>query len=224
MKRISLLLLVAAACGSNDVGGGNGSGSGSGSGSDDQWDTLLNSREVDYNAALRIASLRLVGHLPTMAEINQIATQPDDASKQAQYNLLIKQYIGTPDFARQMFYFWRDTFKLGGTAELDTAPALAAMLSVQNGSYMSLFTQPSGNCPTFDMNAGTFAAAECNNNGPKAGVLTNPGVMKQFYSNFAFRRVRWIQEVFDCTKFPAEVATAPVDVGGSSPYTGVWPF
>src|ERR1051325_11380380 len=106
----------------------------------------------------------------------------------------------------------------------DTAPALAAMLSVQNGSYMNLLTQGSANCPTFDENAGTFAAAECNNNGPKAGVLTNPGVMKQFYSNFAFRRVRWVQEVFDCTKFPAEVSPTPTDVGGSSPYTGVWPF
>jgi hypothetical protein len=49
-------------------------------------------------------------------------------------------------------------------------------------------------------------------------------VHKQFYSNFGFRRVRWIQEVFDCTKFPTEVSTTPVDVGGASPYTGVWPF
>ncbi len=37
-------------------------------------------------------------------------------------------YMGTPDFARQMFFFWRDTFKMGETAMLDTAPAFAARL------------------------------------------------------------------------------------------------
>ena len=48
--------------------------------------------------------------------------------------------------------------------------------------------------------------------------------MKQFFGNFAFRRVRWVQETFVCTKFPAEIATTPTDVGGAAPYTGVWPF
>ena len=34
---------------------------------------------------------------------------------------------------------------------LDTAPALAAQLSVNERlSYMNLFTQTAGNCPTFD--------------------------------------------------------------------------
>ena len=42
-----------------------------------------------------------------------------------------------------------------------------------------------------------------------AGVLTDPAVMRQFYSNMAFRRVRWVQETFACTKFPAEVSTEP---------------
>jgi hypothetical protein len=137
---------------------------------------------------------------------------------------LIQDYMGRPDFASQVFFFWRDTFKMGQTATLDTAPALAAELAVQNGSYMNLFTQASGNCPTFDQGTGAFTPAECNNNGPKAGVLTNPGVHAQFFSNFAFRRVRWVQEIFDCVKFPAEVSATPTDVGGASPYTGVWPF
>jgi hypothetical protein len=96
------------------------------------------------------------------------------------------------------------------------------MLTVNNGSYMDLFTASSGNCPTFD--GTTFTAGECANGGPKAGVLTNPGVMAQFNSNFAFRRTRWVQETFVCTAFPAETAAAPVDVGGGAPYTGVWPF
>jgi hypothetical protein len=36
--------------------------------------------------------------------------------------------------------------------------------------------------------------------------------------------VRWIQETFDCLRFPAEVASSTTDVGGPSPYTGVWAF
>jgi hypothetical protein len=88
---------------------------------------------------------------------------------------------------------------------------------------MDLFTASADNCPTFDLTTGVFASAECTNNGPKAGVLTNPGVMAQYFGTFGFRRTRWVQEVFVCTKFPAEVG-APQDVGGAAPYTGVWPF
>jgi hypothetical protein len=69
-----------------------------------------------------------------------------------------------------------------------------------------------------------FTVAPCGNGGPTAGVLTNPGVMAQFFSNFGFRRQRWIQEIFDCTAYPAEISSTPQDVGGASPYTGVWPF
>jgi hypothetical protein len=135
MKRISALLLVTAlavpACSSEQGDDGMGSGSGSGSGSSgDEWDQLLGQRVVDYNAALRVAALRLTGKLPTMAEINQVAQAADDAAKKTAYEGLVRQYMDTPDFARQMFFFWRDTFKMGDTAMLDTAPAFAARLSV----------------------------------------------------------------------------------------------
>jgi hypothetical protein len=193
-------------------------------GSGDQWDQALGDRVVDYSAALRIAALRLTGDLPTMDEINQVANAADDAAKKTAYEALLDNYMARPTFARQMFYFWRDTFKQGEAADLDTAPALAAELSVENGSYMDLFTKTTGNCPTFDEGTGAFTPADCGNGGPQAGVLANPGVMKQFFSNFAFRRVRWVQETFVCTKFPAEVSGTPQNVGGASPYTGVWPF
>jgi hypothetical protein len=250
MKRISLVLLAAAlaapACSSSSGGGGGGSGSDStcgnavcdpgedatscpvdcGGTNGDQWDQILGQRVVDYNAALRIASLRLTGKLPTMADIDSIKNAPDDAARATTYGNLIKTYMSGTDFKNQMFYFWRDTLKQGGgatfDATLDTAPALAAQLSVTNGSYMSLFTQGTNNCPTYDM-AGTFTPASCGA-APQAGLLTNPGSMKQYFSNFAFRRVRWIQEVFVCTKFPAEVAATPTDVGGAAPYTGLYPF
>jgi hypothetical protein len=229
MKRISLLLLTSAAfaapaCSNSDPtnpGTGSGSGSGSGSGTQDEWDQALGDRMVDYNAALRIAALRLTGDLPTMTEINEISVAAD-TDKKTVYETRIKEYMDRPAFAQQIFHFWQDTFKQGESPELDTAPALAAQLSTTNGSYMALFTQNAGNCPTFD-GTSVFTPAECGNNGPKAGVLTNPGTMKQFFSNFAFRRVRWVQETFVCTKFPAEVG-APQDVGGASPYTGTWPF
>ncbi len=231
MKRISTLLLVAAlaapACSSDQtqVGDDDGSGSGSGSGSQtvDQWEEQLGMRELDYNAALRVAALRLTGQLPTMAEINQIANAGDDTAKKAAYESLIQGYMNKPEFAKQMFYFWRDTFKMGETAQLDTAPAFAARLAVQNGSYMSMFTAGADGCPTFDETTGQFTSGECMNNGPKAGLLTNPGIMAHYFGNLAFRRSRFVQETFVCTKFPAETGT-PVDVGGAAPYTSTWPF
>ena len=234
MKRISVLLMAAAlaapACSSTMTpapgpGSGSDMGSGGSAGSGDMYDQLLGARKVDYNAALKTAALRLTGDLPSLAEINQIATAADDAAKKTAYESIIQDYMNRPAFARQMFYFWRDTFKQGGSAVMDTAPALAAELAAQNGSYMNLFVQATGNCPTFDESTGTFTPAECGNGGPQAGVLSNPGVMQQFFSNFAFRRVRWVQETFDCTAFPAEKTDGTgQDVGGSAPYTGVWPF
>lgn len=231
MKRISILLLAAMALAvpacSNDVNTGgddDGSGSGSGSGSSgDEWDQLLGMRTTDYNAALKIAALRLTGEPPTLSEINTVANAPAEG-KAAAYETLVRNYVARPTFARQMFYFWRDTFKMGGSAMTDTAPAFAAQLSATNGNYMDLFTRASNNCPTFNETTGVFTAAECVNGGPKAGVLTNPGMNALYTSNLAFRRVRWVQEIFDCVKFPVELTTTSQDVGGALPYQGAWPF
>jgi hypothetical protein len=132
--------------------------------------------------------------------------------------------MARPSFAKQMFYFWRDTFKLGDTPEMDAAPAFAAQLSVENGAYTSLLTASAANCPSFNEGDGTFTPADCTNGGPQAGVLSNKGVHAQFFGNFGFRRVKWIQETFDCAKFPAEISDSAIDVGGPSPYTGTWPF
>jgi hypothetical protein len=231
MKNISALLFAAttvvACVGQPDdpgTGGGDDTmGSGSGSNPVDEWDTLLGQRVVDYPAALRIAALRLTGDLPTMDETNTVNSPADDAGKKAAYETLVRAYMERPTFARQMFYFWRDTFKMGETAALDTAPAFAAQLSAENRSYMELFTATTNNCPTLVETTGVFTPATCGGTGPQVGVIANPGVMAHYYGNFAFRRVRWVQETFDCTKFPAEVGT-PQAVGGAAPYNGVWPF
>jgi hypothetical protein len=201
--------------------GGNDDGVGSQSG--DEWDKELEKRVTDYNAALRIASLRLTGDVPTMTEIKRVSDAGDLTAQKGAYEALVQDYMNRPAFARQMFYFWRDTFKMGGTAEMDMAPAFAAMLSVQNGDYTQLFKASTGACPTFNEGTGAFTPGDCAGAGPKAGVLTNQGAMKQYYGNFAFRRVKWIQETFDCVKFPIDLVGQPVEVGGATPYTGDFP-
>ena len=179
---------------------------------------------MDYPAALKIAALKLTGDLPSLTEINTVAQATGDAQKTA-YEAQITDYMSRPAFADQMFYFWRDTFKMGETPLTDTAPALAAQIAVQNLPYTNLFTQNSGTCPTYVEGSGTFTPAECGNGGPVAGVLTNPGMHAQFFSNFAFRRTRWVQEIFDCTAFPAEISATPTTLpGAAAPYTGVQPF
>lgn len=228
MKRISIILLSAATslamgCANDPGPGTDDDNPGDDNPGGDEWDKELDEREVDYNAALRIASLRLTGDLPTMAEIKQVSDAGDAAAQKAQYELLVKDYMDRPAFARQMVYFWRDTFKMGETAEMDTAPVFAAMLTAQNRSYTELFTASTGACPTFNEGTGEFTAADCAGNGPKVGVLANQGVMKHFYGNFAFRRVKWVQETFDCVKFPFELDGTPTEVGGATPYTGRYP-
>lgn len=222
MKTISILLLVAVPACSDAVPPG-GSGSGSGSGSQDEWEQLLRNRVTDYSAALRIAALRLTGDIPTLEEIKSVADVAD-ARKPTEYERLVRDYVSRPTFARQMFYFWRDTFKMGGTPQTDTAPALAAELSASNGDYTELFTRATNNCPSFDDTTSVFTPGECTNGGPTAGVLTNPGMNALYTSNLGFRRVRWVQEIFDCIKYPAELGTRSQDVGGALPYQGLWPF
>jgi hypothetical protein len=191
-----------------------------GLGDQDQWAEALDSRDYDYGQALRSAALRLTGDLPTLAEI-KFVTQAAD--QKLAYEAVIDAYLDDPRFSRMVRNFWRDTFKMGGGG-LDGAPVFAAQLVVEDRSFMELFTATSGTCPSVDTQTGTFTAADCDSGAPtKAGILTNPDVQGHFFSNMAFRRVRWIQETFVCTKYPAEVI-APVDLGGASAYTSPWPF
>jgi hypothetical protein len=131
--------------------------------------------------------------------------------------------IESADFDARMVKFWRDTMRLGGD-DLDTAPVFAAQLMAESRDFTELFTATTGNCPTFDAAAGSFAAGDCANDTPQhAGVLTNPAVQRQFYGNMAFRRVRWVQEIFYCGAFPAEVTESPTQVDGKD-YSAPWPF
>jgi hypothetical protein len=188
----------------------------------DEWDDKLGEREVDYNAALRIAALRLTGELPTLAELDSVATAADPRPV---YEELVRKYLGNPKYARQMFRLAQDMLKMGDDPTLDTAPAFLASVIVNNRSFIDVLTATSGTCPTYNAANHSFTPANCNNAAPATvGLLTHPAVQKHYFSNLAFRRVRWVQETFACTKFPAEIAKTATDVGGEMPYTGVFPF
>jgi hypothetical protein len=110
------------------------------------------------------------------------------------------------------------------TVSIDTAPTFAAELVVKERPMTDLFTASSNTCPTLD-GQGNFTDANCAtaNGLTSSGVLTDPGAMAQFYSNMAFRRTRWIQESFVCTKYPAEYSGNPVAMGAGQ-YVSPWPF
>src|SRR5215210_5198079 len=99
MKRISTLLMAAALA----VPACSGDGGGGGTGDDvvtpqcgDEWDCELDTREYDYNSALRIAALRLTGDLPSMTEINEISQTTDLAVQKTLYEARVREYIERP--------------------------------------------------------------------------------------------------------------------------------
>jgi hypothetical protein len=188
----------------------------------DEWDQKLDNRVVDYNAALRIAALRLTGELPTLTEMAAVATAGDPKTA---YETQVHTYLASPKFTRQMFHYWQDTLKLGDDPEFDSAAAFAAEVTVNNRPFTDVFTATTGTCPTIDLTTFQITPADCANGVPvHAGLLTHPGMNRSFVSNFGFRRVRWVQETFACTAFPAEISTVGQDVGGVTPYTGMFPF
>jgi hypothetical protein len=233
--------------GSGDsVGGGNGGGGsgdvadpstpgpggvpggGTGSGADPNANNNPNmvDRKVDYGEALRSASLKLIGELPTGADIQRIATAANEAAQKTEYERQLDAMLASPKFSDRMIAWWRDTFRTGGPAmnnrpSFDTAATFAAMVVVQDRPYTDLFTATTGTCPTYAN--GTFTAANCAGGAPTAGVLTDPGLMSQYFANMAFRRVRFVQETFACSKFPAEYSKTPTPMGASL-YTSPWNF
>lgn len=184
------------------AGASSGDGAGNAGGEGPGIDPALAEREVDYNEALRTASLKLIRRLPTLTQIKAVK---DAANQKDAYEAEIDRMLADPQFNSRMLKFWRDTMRMGGDG-LDTAPVFAAKLMAEGRPFSELFTATTGNCPTFDGATGTFTEGTCASGAPvEAGVLTDPAVQRQFYGNLAFRRVRWIQETFYCSKMPAEV-------------------
>ena len=239
MHKTTLLLtlcgafaLVGVGCGSesgtgepssNDPSGtGNGNTNGGGNteyGPEVQtFENALNDRVIDYNEALRTASLKLLRRLPTLQQIRNVQNAAD---QKAEYEVELDNMLADPLFNGRMIKFFKDTFRQSGGANgdapsRDTAPVFAARIVSEGRPFGEMFTASSNTCPSYDGTNEVFVDGDCNNNVPThAGVLTNPGVMYQFYGNMAFRRVRWLQEVFVCTKFAAEYAETPTQVNGS---------
>ncbi len=186
-----------------------------------QEPTVLDERVVSYSDALRTASLKLTARLPKLEAIERIANA-DDA--ELEYETALDEMLDSPEFQLRMIRYFRDVFRQGGDAQMNTAPNFAARILTEGRPLAELFTATENNCPSYDNDTGAFVDGNCDNNVPKhAGVLTNPGTMKQFYSNMAFRRVRWVQEVFACTKFPTEFSDTP-EAKGAGTYTSPWDF
>jgi hypothetical protein len=206
------------------------SGTGSGdAGASVDGGTALDSRVLDYGEALRTASLKLVGDLPTLAEIQAIEAATTPAEQATVYAADIDTLLADPRFATQMIQYFRDTFKTGmpyspmpkGSPSYDTAATFAAMVVVNDRPFTDIITATTGTCPTFAN--GTFTAASCANGAPTAGVLTDPGIQSQYFEHMAFRRVRFVQETFVCSPFPAEYSNTPQPMGQSL-YTSPWDF
>jgi hypothetical protein len=204
--------------------------SGDGGGADGgNGNAILDARVLDYGEALRTASLKLVGDLPTLAQIQAIASAATPAAQATAYAADIDQMLADPRFTTQMIQYWRDTFKTGspyspvakGSPSYDTAATFAAMVVVDDRPYTDILTASTGTCPTFAN--GTFTTASCTNGAPTAGVLTDPGIMSQYFEHMAFRRMRFIQETFVCSPFPAEYSATPEPMGQSL-YTSPWDF
>lgn len=200
---------------------------------EEQVKQILDARKADYGEALRSASLKLRDQLPTLAEIKTIEAAPDDAGKKVAYEKLVDDMIASPEFTATMVKFWQDTFRTGqvgniqnGNPDKDTAAVFAAQVTVEGRAYSELFTATANTCPTFDGATNAFTPAACPA-GPApvgtAGILTDPGLQAQYFSNMAFRRVRFIQETFACSKFPAEYSATPVPLGNGT-FTGTFPY
>jgi hypothetical protein len=244
--RLTLLaaaLPLAAACkttsptdldSTSDGGGGGSSGAGvvvvdDAPGLNPKDAAYLNSRTRDYSEALRTASLKLVRALPTLAQIKHVGDAKGEANKRAAYEEELDALFADVRFQERMIKWWKDVMRMGGAAangapSRDSAPVFAARVMAEEAPFSDLFTQTTNTCPSYDAQNHAFVDGNCDNGVPThAGVLTNPGVMHQFYGSMAFRRVRWLQEIFVCTKFPAEYGETPVHKGAGD-YTSPWAF
>lgn len=210
----------------------------------------LAERELDYNEALKVASLKLVGNLPTLDQIYALANEPE-ATKADKYAEMIDDMMADDRFDVRMIEYWRNVFKQFGdgipidddmddqTPPVDVpsrefAPVFAARMVVEGRPWTDLLTASADTCPTYDELTGTFVGGECNNGITPVGILSDPGTHSLFWGNLAFRRNRFFHEIFTCRNANApggaEPTDTPSDVGpcgqGTPPdnYNSPWPM
>ena len=200
---------------------------------EEQVKQLLDARKTDYGEALRTASLKLNDQLPTFEQIKAIEGAADDAAKKVVYEKAVDTMIADPKFTTVMIKFFKDTYRTGqvgavqaGMPNKDAAANFSAQVVVEGRSHKELFTATTNTCPTFDATTGVFTPAACAagpGGGATVGLLTDPGLQAQYFANMAFRRVRFVQETFACSKMPAEYSKTPVAMGNGT-FTGAQPF
>ena len=185
----------------------------------------------DYLLAQRSAALKLTGKLPTYEQQEALRKS---SIPEAAYRAQIDRYLSEPAFAVQQMEFWRRTFRMSGmrvvtvgtsmiSVNMDTAPALAAMLVVRDEPITKLLTATMDTCVQYKSSPPVFTPAPCANVPIAAGVLTDPGALSKNYGAMAFRHVRWVQETFLCKPFPVERSDKKEARAGGT-YESPWPF
>jgi hypothetical protein len=151
---------------------------------------------VDYNLALRSATIKLRGDLPTLTEMRQMqaAVKANLSNKSAGdpqfvYEAFIDALIAdTKRFNNQMVVFWRNQLRMGGSingllgdsatairpVSLETAPTLLGRLTATGADMRTAFTQTTNNCPKFDPTTGAFADGNCNTGLAVTAAATGP--------------------------------------------------
>jgi hypothetical protein len=202
---------------------------------DDQVKQILDERKTDYGEALRTASLKLRDQLPSLDEINAVANAGDVNAQKVAYEKAVDTFIASPQFAATMVKYFKDTYRTGnlpgvmptaGQTDKDAASNFSAEVIVEDRPYMDILTASTNTCPGFDATTGTFTPASCAPGavaGPTSGILGDPAILANYFSNMSFRRSRFFVETFDCTKFPIQFSNKPVPMGNGS-YTGVGDF
>jgi len=167
--------------------------------------TELDDRERNYGAALKYASLKMIGSLPDLRDIQQIGDAVSEAEQAAIYEDKIDAMLDDPRYPRQLIGLWREIFRVQPDEQhpaRDGAAVFAARLISENQDIRELVTAQNNTCPTYDESSG-FSDGECSNaqslsalGWPSVGVLTDPGIMAAHYGSMAFARARVFREAF----------------------------
>jgi hypothetical protein len=151
--------------------------------------TELDDRVIDYNEALRVASVKLSGNLPKLSDVYALA-DADEADKPAVYTAMIDKLLDPAQntlLARMLIEHYREVFHIfdadafdgpqagsynammgDGAASRDAAAVFAAYLVVNNLNQ-TLLSSSSGQagepmtCPTYNPVTNTFNPVACSN-------------------------------------------------------------
>ena len=174
----------------------------------------------------RIAALRLTGDLPTMDEINAVANARRRRGEEDRVRGADHRVHGSARRSRSRCSTSGATrSSMGETA--DARHRAGVRRRARRSRTARTWTCSRGDRQLPDVRRGRPARSRrptAPNGGPQAGVLDQPGVMTQFFSNFAFRRVALGPGDVRLHEVPGRGRDDAADVGGAAPYTGVWPF